>query len=198
MTACIRMATDSDAAAIADIYGPICIETPISFEEAAPTAIEMAQRVRSVTQTLPWLVLEDRDIVGYVYARPFRERAAYRWSVEVTVYVHTGHRRKGVAGALYAALFRILTLLGYFKCYAGVTVPNPASECLHEAVGFTPVGVYHGVGYKFGAWHDVSFYEMALRPEEPLPQEPRPVSAVMETAEWREALDAGLAVYRRR
>ena len=128
MTACIRMATEADAAAIADIYAPICVETAISFEELAPTAEEMARRIRTTTQTLPWLVLDDGGVAGYVYARPFRERAAYRWSVEVTVYVHASHRGKGVARALYAALFRILRLQGYYKTYAGVTVPNAASE----------------------------------------------------------------------
>ncbi len=195
MTACIRMATEADAAAIADIYAPICIETAISFEESAPTVEEMARRIRTVTQTLPWLVLEDGGIAGYVYARPFRERAAYRWSVEVTVYVHEDHRRKGVARALYAALFRILTLQGYYKTYAGVTVPNAASESLHAAVGLVPVGVYHGVGYKYGAWHDVRFYEMALQPEQPVPEEPRAIQAVAQNAQWREALESGLALY---
>jgi L-amino acid N-acyltransferase YncA len=195
MTACIRMATEADAAAIADIYAPICLETPISFEESAPTVEEMARRIRTVTQTLPWLVLEDKGIAGYVYARPFRERAAYRWSVEVTVYVHEDHRRKGVARALYAALFRILTLQGYYKAFAGVTVPNAASESLHAAVGFVPVGVYHGVGYKHAAWHDVRFYEMALQSEQPVPQEPRAVSAVVDMAEWRQAMETGLALY---
>jgi L-amino acid N-acyltransferase YncA len=195
MTACIRMATEADAAAIADIYAPICIESAISFEEAAPAVEEMARRIRATTQTLPWLVLEDGGIAGYVYARPFRERAAYRWSVEVTVYVHSQHRRKGVAQALYGALFRILTLQGYYKCYAGVTVPNPASERLHETVGFISVGVYHGVGYKLSAWHDVRFYEMALQPEQLVPEEPRRVSEVVETAEWRQAVEAGLALY---
>jgi phosphinothricin acetyltransferase len=191
------MATEAEAAAIADIYAPICIETAISFEEAAPTAEEMARRIHTTTQTLPWLVLVDGGIAGYVYARPFRERAAYRWSVEVTVYVHSCHRRKGVARALYAALFRILTLQGYYKTYAGVTVPNAASERLHEAVGFVSLGVYHGVGYKLGAWHDVRFYEMALQPEQPVPQETRPVSALVATTEWGQALEAGLALYQR-
>jgi phosphinothricin acetyltransferase len=196
MTACIRMATEADAAAIAAIYAPICAETAISFEESAPAAEEMARRIGTTTQALPWLVLEDGGIAGYVYARPFRERAAYRWSVEVTAYVHSGHRRKGAARALYAALFGILTLQGYYKCYAGVTVPNPASERLHEAVGFVSVGVYHGVGYKLGAWHDVRFYERALRAEQPVPEQPRPVSAVVGTAKWRRALEAGLSLYR--
>jgi phosphinothricin acetyltransferase len=191
------MATEADAAAIADIYAPICIETAVSFEETAPTVEEMGRRIRTTTQTLPWLVLEDGGIAGYVYARPFRERAAYRWSVEVTAYVHSRHRRKGVARALYAALFRILTLQGYYKTYAGVTVPNPASERLHEAVGFISVGVYHGVGYKLGAWHDVCFYEMALQPEQPVPEEPRPVMAMVEMKEWRQALKAGLELYSR-
>jgi phosphinothricin acetyltransferase len=190
------MATEADAAAIAEIYAPFCIETAISFEETPPIAEEMARRIRTTTQTLPWLVLEDGGVAGYVYARPFRERAAYRWSVEVTVYVHRNYRRKGVARSLYAALFCILTLQGYYKVYGGVTIPNLASEHLHEAAGFTSVGVYHGVGYKLGAWHDVRFYELALKPEQPTPAEPRRVLELVDTPGWRLAIDVGMALYR--
>src|ERR1700722_13315779 len=197
MTARIRMASEGDAAAIADIYAPICIETAISFEETPPSVEEIALRIRTTTQALPWLVLEDGEIAGYVYARPFRDRAAYRWSVEVTVYVHEGYRRRAVARALYAALFRILTLQGFYKTYAGVTSPNAASERLHEAVGFKPVGVYQGVGFKLGLWHDVRFYEIALQPEQAKPAEPRRIHELVGTPEWRLAIDAGMALYRR-
>ena len=95
----IRMATEADAAAIAAVYAPFCTDNAVSFEETPPSAEEMAGRIRAVTETLPWLVLDNGDVAGYVYARPFRDRAAYRWSVEVTVYVDPRHRRRGVARA---------------------------------------------------------------------------------------------------
>jgi phosphinothricin acetyltransferase len=191
------MVTEADAEVIAHIYAPFCIESAISFEETPPSVEEMARRIRATTETYPWLVLDDGEVTGYVYARPFRERAAYRWSVEVTVYVHPKYRQKGVARALYTTLFGILTLQGFYKMYAGVTIPNAASEGLHESVGFIPVGVYHGVGFKLGAWHDVRFYEMALQGEQPHPAEPRRVHDVVDSPEWRNALEAGLALYRR-
>jgi phosphinothricin acetyltransferase len=190
------MATGEDAAAAAAIYAPFCTASAISFEETAPLAEEMARRIAATTETLPWLVLDAGEVAGFAYARPFRERAAYRWSVEATVYVHPRHRRHGVARALYTALFRILTLQGYYKVYAGVTIPNPPSEHLHEAAGFALVGIYHGVGYKLGAWHDVKFYEMPLQPEQLDPPPARPVRELLGTPAWQLALDVGLALYR--
>jgi phosphinothricin acetyltransferase len=195
--AVIRPAGEHDAPAIAAIYAPFCTENAVSFEEVPPSAEEMAGRIRVTTERLPWLVLDDGGrVAGYVYARPFRDRAAYRWSVEVTVYVDPAFRRRGVARALYTALFRLLDLMGFSKVLAGITLPNPASVGLHLALGFTEVGVYRGVGYKLGAWHDVGFYQMLLRPELPVPAPTRPVHEVRGTPGWAEALEAGLALYR--
>ncbi len=185
----IRLAGPADAGQVAAIYAPFCLETAVSFETAAPTPEEMARRIQKITERLPWLVLAEGDAVaGYVYAGPHRERAAYRWAVDVTAYVAPAHRRRGVGRTLYAALFRILRLQGYFKAYAGVTLPNPASCGLHEAVGFRPVGVYRGVGYKLGAWHDVQWYQLSLQPEQVEPPEPRGIREVMGTSEWEAAL----------
>src|SRR5262249_41596064 len=133
----IRLATSDDAAQVAAIYAPFCTDTAISFETVAPSAEEMAQRIRNIIERFPWLVLDDDGrIAGYVYASPHRERAAYRWSVDVTAYVAGEFRRSGVGRALYTALFQILAAQGYIKAYAGVTLPNPGSVGLHEAVGF--------------------------------------------------------------
>jgi phosphinothricin acetyltransferase len=179
----IRLATEDDAAAVAAIYAPYCETTPISFEETAPTPAEMARRMRTILERLPWLVLTDDGIAGYAYAAPHRERAAYRWSVDVTVYVDAARHRRGVGRALYGALFPILRQLGYFKAYAGITLPNAKSVGLHEAVGFEPVGTYHGVGHKFGVWHDVRWYQLALQPERSDPPPPRSLSALPESPE---------------
>src|SRR5947208_1736200 len=105
MAVTIRMAAEADGPAVAAIYGPYCETTPISFEDAAPSAAEMARRVRLLTDRLPWLVLDaDGAVAGYAYAAPHRERAAYRWSVDTTVYVAPAYHRRGVGRALYAAL----------------------------------------------------------------------------------------------
>jgi L-amino acid N-acyltransferase YncA len=193
MTVSIRLATDADADAIAAIYAPFCLSTPISFEETAPSPVEIAGRIRKNTEQYPWLVLVDIDTVaGYAYSSQHRQRPAYRWSVDVSVYVDPRYQRRGVGRALYVALLELLRQLGYYKAYAGITLPNPASVGLHEAVGFEPVGIYHGVGYKQGAWHDVGWYHLALQPERHEPEEPRSVLVIIGSPGWSAALAEGL------
>jgi phosphinothricin acetyltransferase len=197
MTPRIRLAVENDAAAVASIYGPFCESTAVSFEFAPPSTEEIAKRIRSTTARFPWLVLEDDGVLaGYAYASSHRERAAYGWSVDTAVYVGPDHRRRGVGRGLYTTLFRLLRCQGYFKAYAGITLPNGASIALHEAMGFQLVGVYRGVGYKHGVWHDVAHYQVALQPERPDPDPPLPVSAVLESGGWTEALSLGLKQYR--
>src|SRR5437763_779407 len=175
----LRLATEQDAPAIAAIYAPFCEASVVSFEYTAPTPEEMAGRIRTVTAQLPWLVMEDAGTVGgYAYAARHHERAAYGWAVNTAVYIGDGYRGRGAGRALYAALFDVLRLQGYFKACAGVTLPNPASVALHQAMGFTPVGVYRGIGYKFGAWHDVAWYELVLQPEQANPVPPKPISDI--------------------
>ncbi len=175
----IRLATQHDAAAVAAIYAPFCDSNVVSFEYVAPTAEEMATRIRTITAQWPWLVLDDGGaIAGYAYASRHRERAAYAWAVDTAVYVCEANRGRGVGRALYAALFEILKSQGYFKACAGISLPNPASVGLHQAVGFTLVGVYRGIGYKHGGWHDVAWYEANLQPERMDPPPPRPISAL--------------------
>jgi phosphinothricin acetyltransferase len=197
MTPAIRLAFTDDAAAVASIYGPFCESTAVSFEYAPPSTDEIANRIRTITAQLPWLVLDDHGVVaGYAYASSHRERAAYGWSVDSAVYVSPIHRRLGVGRALYTTLFQLLRLQGYFKAYAGITLPNSASTGLHEAVGFRLVGVYQGVGYKHGVWHDVAWHQIALQSERLNPDPPLPVSALAETPGWAEAVSQGLRHYR--
>lgn len=194
MSQTIRLATANDAAAIAAIYAPFCESSVVSFEYAAPTPEEMATRIRTVTANWPWLVFDEDGIVaGYAYANRHRERAAYAWAVDTAVYVAEAYRRRGLGRALYAALFDVLKAQGYFKACAGITFPNAASAGLHEAAGFTLVGMYRGIGYKKGGWHDVAWYEAALQPEHPDPPAPLPLSAVVNTTAWRRAVSRGLA-----
>jgi phosphinothricin acetyltransferase len=179
MSITIRVARPDDAAEILAIYAPYCESSPISFEIVPPTVEQMAERIGGILTQYPWLVSEiDGQLTGYVYATKIRERAAYRWAVETAVYVSTAHHRRGVAKALYASLFSILREQGYFKAYAGITLPNPGSVQLHESVGFRPVGVFEGIGYKLGRWHDVGWWQLDLQPEVENPLEPRPFSAL--------------------
>ena len=166
----IRVATPEDAAQIAAIYGPIVRRTTISFELEAPTVDEMRTRVVNTLQRLPWLVSldGDGDVDGYVYASVFRDRPAYQWSVEVTAYVREDVRRSGVGRRLYGVLFEESRRLGYCQAFAGIALPNAASIGLHEALGFTPIGAYRNVGYKFGQWRDVGWWQLTLQqPERP-------------------------------
>lgn len=114
---------------------------------------------------LPWLVADDPDggVIGYAYAAKHRERAAYRWSVDCSVYITAKAQRRGVGRLLYGELLPVLRGLGYFRVFAGIALPNPPSVGLHESVGFKPVGVYRRVGYKYGAWHDVGWWQLSLR-----------------------------------
>jgi phosphinothricin acetyltransferase len=191
----IRPATLDDAEAIADIYAPFCEATPISFETQAPSVDEMRRRIAKTLECLPWLVREHHgEIVGYAYASPHRERAAYRWSVDVSAYVRAGHRRTGVGWALYTSLFELLRLQGFHNALAGITLPNPGSVGLHESCGFQTVGVYRRIGFKCGEWHDVVWYQLNLREQTGEPDDPLDFQSVRNTPEWATALGAGLTL----
>jgi phosphinothricin acetyltransferase len=193
----IRLAAESDAAQVRDIYAPCCSDSPVSFELEPPSIDDMRRRIASLLPSFPWLVCErGGEVLGYVYARPFRDRPAYQWSCEVTAYIREGRRRGGVGRALYTSLFAILRLQGYYNAYAGVTLPNPASVGLHEALGFRPIGVYVACGYKCGAWHDVGFWQLDLQPRPPQPEPPRELPRVIGTPGWQEALSAGVPLLR--
>ena len=150
---------------MAEIYRPAVTERATSFEIDPPDANAMATRIESCLARFPWLVAEDEGrVIGYAYASPHRSRSAYQWSVEVSAYVSDRAQRRGVARALYEALFRVLALQGFWNAYAGITLPNEASDGFHRALGFAPVGVFRGIGYKLGRWHDVLWLERALAP----------------------------------
>ncbi len=173
----IRHAEPSrDAAACAAIYAPFVRETAVSFEEIPPGAAAMAERMLTLTQTFPWLIADDDgQTAGYAYASRHKERAAYRWAADVTAYVAESHRRRGVGRALYEALLGLLARQGFRTACAGITLPNPGSVALHEACGFRLVGVYEGIGFKAGAWRDVSWWQCALGPaDEAEPSAPGP------------------------
>jgi L-amino acid N-acyltransferase YncA len=171
----IRFAEPRDAAAIQAIYAPNVAEAVISFESVPPTVAEMAGRIAKITAQYPWLVAEhDGTVAGYVYACQHRERAAYRWAVDVTVYVDAACRRQRVGHGLYTSLLTLLRMQGYAKALAGITLPNPGSIGVHESVGFQKAFVFPKIGFKFGQWLDVGWWQAELQafPGDP----PEPIS----------------------
>jgi phosphinothricin acetyltransferase len=159
----VRDANEDDADACAAIYAPYVTDTAITFEYEPPSAAEMARRIAAAQRAHAWLVLEDDGrVVGYAYGGPYKERAAYRWSSEVSVYLETGRRRSGSGRLLYAALFERLAERGFHTLVAGMTLPNDASEGLHRAMGFEPIGIFRRVGWKHGRWRDVAWAQRSL------------------------------------
>jgi phosphinothricin acetyltransferase len=191
----IRLATEQDAEQIQEIYSPVVSHTATSFEEEPPTVEEMRLRIDETLIHFPWLVCEQQEkILGYAYASKHRTRAAYQWSVDVSVYIRAEARRKGIGRALYRSLFRILALQGFYNAYAGIALPNPGSVGLHESLGFEPIGVYKAVGYKLDAWRDVGWWHLLLQPKVESPQQPVNLQAIFESEEWETALAVGLSL----
>jgi L-amino acid N-acyltransferase YncA len=180
MTVVVRCADPArDAPAVADIYRPAVEHGLASFEETAPDAAAMAERIQTTLERLPWLVAElDGDVVGYAYAAPHHARPGYRWSVNVSVYVRDGATGRGIGRRLYDVLFGLLRRQGIVNVYAGITQPNPASVALHRAMGMAPVAIYERVGFKHGAWHDVAWYGLRLWEPDGPPPEPTPFGAL--------------------
>jgi phosphinothricin acetyltransferase len=164
----VRSATLDDAEPLLAIYRPFVLNTAISFELEPPSVAEFRGRIERSLGEWAWLVAErDRRPIGYAYATPHRSRGAYKWSVEPSVYVDEGSHRQGIGKMLYEALLPLLAQKGWCNAYAGITLPNDASVALHRRLGFQAVGVFRSVGRKFGAWHDVSWWHLRLRPEPP-------------------------------
>ncbi|MEX1143376.1 MAG: arsinothricin resistance N-acetyltransferase ArsN1 family B [Anaerolineales bacterium] len=180
----LRIARMDDAEQLLEIYRPVVLETAISFEVESPSVAEMQERIAHTLERLPWLIIEDEGrVVAYAYATPHRERLAYQWSADVSVYVHPKARRRGLARRLYTSLLDILRFLGYYNAYAGIALPNEGSLRLHETMGFTQIAVYHKVGYKQGLWRDVSWWGLVLQPHSPSPAAPLLFSEMVKDGE---------------
>ncbi|WP_233498409.1 GNAT family N-acetyltransferase [Blastococcus sp. TF02A-26] len=159
----IRDAVPADAARCAEVYAPYVTGGAVSFELEPPSAADMAERIARAQVAHAWLVAErDGRVVGYAYGGEWMSRAAYRWSCVVSVYLEPGLRRTGAGRALYEELFARLAGRGYRMALAGITLPNPASDGLHRALGFEPVGTFRQVGFKDGGWHDVAWSQRPL------------------------------------
>jgi phosphinothricin acetyltransferase len=164
----------TDAAACAAIYAPYVADTIISFEEQPPDEQEIRSRIEHYESTHAWLVAEsDGAVVGFAYGCPHRERAAYRWAADVSVYIAPHAHRQGVGRGLYTELLDILRQRGVHVVCAGIGLPNDASVALHESFGFVLVGVYRRIGFKLGAWRDVGWWQLELSPPDGVPPELR-------------------------
>lgn len=160
----IRPATVGDADSIASIYNHYILNTTVTFEEQAVSAQQMAQRINEVaSDALPWLVAERAgQVVGYAYATKWKGRCAYRFSVECTVYLDPTAVRHGFGSTLYETLFPLLRARGMHVVIGGIALPNSASISLHEKFGLVKVAHFREVGYKFGKWIDVGYWQTTL------------------------------------
>ena len=185
----IRPATEADAGEMLGLYAPYVIHTTVTSEYEPPSLEEFLGRIRTYTAKTPWLCCEmDGQIVGYGYASPHRKRAAYQWSCETSIYTRMGCHRRGIASALYTALFEILAYQGSCSSYVGITCPTPRSMAFHMSMGFERMGAYHNSMYKFGQWRDVIWMGKSLRHHDGAPQPTIPYPEIRDSASCREVL----------
>ena len=174
----LRLATPADAAGCLAIYRPFVETSHTTFETDVPSHDEFARRIASTLAARPWIVAEeDGRVVGYAYASPIKDRAAYQWSVEVAVYVAEGMRGRGVGRAAYEALFRCLRGQGFVNAVGIIALPNDASIALHESLGFEKISHLKEIGFKLGAWHDSGWWQKRLAPLPAAPKPPRALAA---------------------
>ncbi|WP_311171146.1 GNAT family N-acetyltransferase [Halobellus ordinarius] len=188
----LRAARPADAEAVRDIYAPFVRESPATFRTEVPSVATVEADIREKREhdEYPWYVAVEGEtdggkadesggtVVGYAFGSQLRERPAYRWAVETSIYVDPERHRAGVGTALYDRLLGTLRRQGYCSAYAALGMPNPESEQFHERHGFERVGRFPAAGFKLGEWHDVVWYHRRLRAGDANPAEPRPVSAV--------------------
>ena len=169
----MRVVQPSDAASILEIYTPYILNTAVTFETEIPSADSFEERIKHYTEKWPWIVYEENGaLAGYAYATKHRERLAYQWCVESSVYVGDKFQRKGIASKLYNALFEVLRLQGFINIYAGITLPNDKSIAFHEQFGFTNFVYYKNVGYKLGEWRTVGWWQKQINTYEKQPSTP--------------------------
>jgi phosphinothricin acetyltransferase len=173
----IRLAKETDAESILEIYGPYIQNTSFTFETEVPSLDEFKKRIQSYLENWPWLVCEiNKKVAGYAYASKHRERIAYQWCTECSVYVHDEFQRMGVAKALYTAIIDLVKLQGFRNLYAVINLPNEKSVLFHEQMGFQYFATYKNVGYKLGRWKNVGWWELQLNEYNPEPESPRKFS----------------------
>jgi L-amino acid N-acyltransferase YncA len=176
----IRLATALDAEALLAVYKPYVETTASTFEYEAPSADEYRRRINAIIPEYPWLVCEkDGVIVGYAYAHKHRERTAYQWSPESTIYLSKEMQGTGIARIMYEAVFEILKLQGFINVFASVLSTNINSNRFHRAMGFEEIGLFKNIGYKHEAWHSNIWYQLSLSEHIPNPATPKKIEEVI-------------------
>ena len=191
----IRLAKKRDTKSILEIYKPYITDAPVSFEETVPSEIEFRKRIQKVITEYPWLVCEiNNSVVGYAYASNHRDRSCYRWTKEVSVYIHKEYSNRGIAKGLYTSLIEILKIQGVINVLAGITLPNEKSVLFHESLGFKKVGVYTSIGFKFGKWHDSGWWQLKVNTKLSTPNnELKKLNLIIDTDGWKVAINKGLS-----
>lgn len=175
----VRLVEASDAAALCKIYAPYVLNTTISFETKPPDEAEFTHRISDISKDFPYIKCEiNGEIIGYAYAHRYRERSAYRWCAELSIYVIEKAHGLGVGRALYFALLSFLKLMRYQSAYGVVTCPNPESDRLHLAMGFENTGTLQKCGYKLGKWIGVTTYQLFIGSHPEDPAEPLSISDI--------------------
>lgn len=178
----VRFAVAQDAPALLAIYDQY-ISTTVTFETETPTIADFAGRIRDISSLYPYLVLSEGNCpIGYAYAHRARERAAYDWLLELSIYLDRSHVGRGMGSGLYRLLMDLLAMQGIRTAMGCVTLPNAASEAMHTALGFRVAGISYNAGYKNGAWHDVCWYEKSLAPYDVPPAPVIPIGALDRSA----------------
>lgn len=181
----IRIAHIDDATAVHNIYTPSVLEGVATFETELPGVEAMRERIVGRLRHYPWLIWEeDGRVLAYAYASRFRERAAYDWIAETSIYVHADARRRGIARRLYEVLLDTMTLQGINQAVGVITLPGEVSVAMHEAMGFTPAGVWRSSGYKLGQWWDVGVWQKELQVPENPPTPVVPFETLRQTERW--------------
>lgn len=186
----IRLIESTDYLAVLEVYKPYVEKTAYTFEYVPPTPEEFLKKIVTITSKYPWLVCEyNGKIVGYSYGSTHRDRTAYQWSPESTIYVDENYHGSGISGILYEALFEMLKLQGFFNVYAGVLLSNEKSCRFHERMGFHQIGIFKNIGYKLGSWHSNMWYELHLSEHIHEPPFPKWVGDIKDMPEFRAIIE---------
>jgi phosphinothricin acetyltransferase len=187
----VRVAKPGDCGQMLDIYAPVIEESATSFEYQVPSPDVFWERVRKTLIKYPWLVCcHHQRLIGYAYAGSHRSRKAYQWSVELSVYIDSEYHRMGIARILYQNLLAVLELQGFYTALAGISLPNPNSVKFHEALGFTAIGVYQNIGFKFDQWHSTGWWERPIQSYAAEVKDPVPFSELLDSTEFLQIIEA--------
>lgn len=192
----IRLAEQRDVPGILEIYAPFIVETAVTFEEKVPDEASFWKRMQEIMAELPFLVCEiDGRIAGYAYASGYRSRASYRWSKEVSVYIHPDFYRRKIAQALYTSLNEMVRYQGIANLLAIITMPNEPSVAFHERIGYRKCGEFSNVGYKLDQWQNVGWFELFLQDETQAPKEKvLLLNEIIELPIFTEAIQKGIGL----